>query len=405
VLDWLLVGGGVHGTHLSLALTARLGWPRDRVRVLDPHPEPLALWTRQTANTGMAFMRSSLVHHIGVDPYDLQRFARTPGAAAARFAAPYHRPAYALFQAHAAHVVAAHRLDALRVRGRAAGLARIPGGWRIETADGALDARRVVLALGLTEQPCRPAWADALAAEGASHLFDPAFDRAAVPEGEAVAVVGGGISAVQAAVALARRGPTILVARHALREHVLDADPGWMGPKRLRAFWAEAHPERRRTAIDGARHRGSVPPDVQRALRHALRSAPLEHLTAEVESARPAAPGRIRLRLRAPDGAAQSRTVDRLVLATGFDARRPGGAWLDDAVVAEGLPVAPCGSPRVAPSLAWAPGLYTAGPLAELELGPVARNIVGARMAAERLPAAQGPAPLLSTGRHRAKCV
>ena len=133
MLDWLLIGGGVHGTHLSLALTARLGWPRDRVRVLDPHPAPLALWSRQTANAGMTFMRSSLVHHLALDPYGLKRFARSPEAnGVSRFAPPYSRPSYALFQAHSVRTVTEHDLGALRVRGRATGLRRVAGGRRVE---------------------------------------------------------------------------------------------------------------------------------------------------------------------------------------------------------------------------------------------------------------------------------
>lgn len=36
-------------------------------------------------------------------------------------------------------------------------------------------------------------------------------------------------------------------------------------------------------------------------------------------------------------------------------------------------------------SLEWCPHLYVTGPLAELEIGPIARNISGARQAAERI--------------------
>ncbi|MEM6783199.1 MAG: FAD/NAD(P)-binding protein [Bacteroidota bacterium] len=443
MLDWLIVGGGVHGTHLSLALKARLGWPRERVRVLDPHPTPLALWSHQTANTGMAFLRSSYVHHLGVDPFGLKRFAKAPEAAdVARFAPPFRRPAYALFQAYASAVIQTHALDALRVQGRATGLQRRPGGWRVETEHGALDARRVVLAVGGSERPCWPAWAQALRKRGAQidHLFDLDFCRDAVPELERVTVVGGGISAMQAAVALAQRGPTVLVARHAPRVAQLDADPGWLGPKRMARFRAEACLVRRRAAIDAARHRGSAPSDVMRSFRWAADRHGLERITAEIEAAEvttaeieaaeveaaevetavPKAAGRgaqgaIRLTLRhlEPSHIEQPRagqpragrthpvlrayaratraqatcTTDRVVLATGFAAGRPGGAWLDEAVEREGLPVAPCGFPRVTASLAWAPGLYATGPLAELELGPTARNIAGARAAAKRLPA------------------
>ncbi|MDM5220760.1 hypothetical protein QUF86_08335 [Peribacillus sp. NJ11] len=36
-------------------------------------------------------------------------------------------------------------------------------------------------------------------------------------------------------------------------------------------------------------------------------------------------------------------------------------------------------------SLQWGPGLYVTGALAELEMGPISRNISGARQAAERI--------------------
>jgi hypothetical protein len=55
MLDWLIVGGGVHGTHLAHVLVNALGVARDRLRVLDPHPQPLAQWDRLTANVGMAW--------------------------------------------------------------------------------------------------------------------------------------------------------------------------------------------------------------------------------------------------------------------------------------------------------------------------------------------------------------
>ncbi|MEL6616622.1 MAG: SidA/IucD/PvdA family monooxygenase, partial [Bacteroidota bacterium] len=294
----------------------------------------------------------------------------------------------ALFQAYARHVVAEHDLGALRERGRATGLRRVAGGWRVETDRGALDTRRVLLAMGNTEGPCWPGWAQGLRASGArvDHLFDATFDRATVAEGESVAVVGGGISAAQVATALARRGPTTLLSRHAVRVHQLDADPGWLGPKLMAAFHREPCPVTRREAITSARHRGSVPHDTLRQLRRAARRDGLVRMTAEVESATADATGTARLSLRRADGSATATTADRVVLATGFEAGRPGGAWLDDAIEAEGLPVAPCGFPRLRHSLAWAPGLYATGPLAELELGPTARNIAGARAAADRLP-------------------
>jgi len=87
----------------------------------------------------------------------------------------------------------------------------------------------------------------------------------------------------------------------------------------------------------------------------------------------------------------QTLLADRLLLATGFETHRPGRGWLDDAIQALGLSCAECGYPVVDQGLRWlAPTatpypLFVFGPLAELELGPSARNIVGARHSGERL--------------------
>jgi hypothetical protein len=74
-----------------------------------------------------------------------------------------------------------------------------------------------------------------------------------------------------------------------------------------------------------------------------------------------------------------------VILATGFVPTRPGGSWLERAIAELTLPCAPCGYSDVTPDLCWQPGIYVMGALAELVLGPAARNIVGARLAAARL--------------------
>ncbi|GAA2712568.1 hypothetical protein GCM10009865_38810 [Aeromicrobium ponti] len=74
-----------------------------------------------------------------------------------------------------------------------------------------------------------------------------------------------------------------------------------------------------------------------------------------------------------------------VVFATVFRPSRPGGSWLEKAIEKFGLPCANCGYPIVSQSLEWCPHLYVTGPLAELGIGPIIRNISGARQAAERI--------------------
>jgi hypothetical protein len=346
----------------------------------------------------MTRLRSPAVHHLGGPSRPLRAFARPARAFAggaggepAPFAGPYRRPSLALFDAHVDEVLRAHALDELRLVARAGNLAARRGdGLRLETDAGALDARRVVLAVG-GGVPHRPAWAHA-AGGRIEHILDPALDRSSLPPWSEAVVVGGGLSAVETASSLAaeRPGHVTLLHRHALRVRDFDSDPGWLGPRRLRPFH-RASAETRRRLVDAARSGGSVPPAEAAALRRAEREGRLRVVLGEVGSVERAGdrPESI-LRLRsAPTGSATPRPetlrADLVLLATGLDEGRSGAGWLDAVVRSLPLSCAPCGSPRLDAALQWAPGLHVSGPLAELEIGPLARNIAGALFAAERL--------------------
>ena len=80
-------------------------------------------------------------------------------------------------------------------------------------------------------------------------------------------------------------------------------------------------------------------------------------------------------------------------LATGFGKRVPGDGLVGKIAAAFDLDVAPDGYPVPDASLRWSDSqIFVAGALAELELGPSARNLAGARLAAERIVAAAAAA-------------
>ena len=385
-LDWLIVGGGIHGVHLAARLIGERGVPPDRLRIIDPADQLLARWRSCTATVGMKHLRSPAVHNLDLDAGALRSFAghkknRKRGV----FAGPYNRPSLALFNSHCDHVVKLYGLSNLHLKARAVGVSIHADRVVIETSDGRqLGAGRAVLAIGPNERAQWPKWAPR-GHPGVHHVFEPEFDGWPSGAGETIVVVGGGISAGQVALRLRREGHTVsLIARHALREHQFDSDPGWLGPKHMARFTQESDPERRRAMIRKARHRGSVPPDVRRKLRGAIDRGEITWHEAEVDELEAARDG---LCARLSTGV----TIDsnRVLLATGFASDRPGGALVDDLVAAESLPCASCGYPIVDRALRWHPRLHVSGPLAELELGPTARNIAGARRAGDRLVSAQ----------------
>lgn len=383
MLDWLIIGAGLHGVHLAHVLLLRGNARRSHLRLLDPHAMPLARWRRVTDNVGMHFLRSPSVHHIGLDADDLHRFAQSPtGQWLAEYRDPHHRPSLALFNAHAETIVRMQRFDELLLRGAACGLQRRRAGWRVMTDAGDIDAQRIVLAIGRTALHY-PAWATAAGSGRLNHIFEPDFIREQVPPDARVVVVGGGISAAQTATAFARSGQrqVRLVMRQPMRKAHFDSNPCWNGPKCLTKFHhTRCYVERRRQLSEG-RYRGAMPHDVARELLQAVEAGCVEVTIAEVTGCTDAENSALRLTLNT----GETLSADHVVLATGFDQARPGSPWLDAVIVEEGLPCAPCGYPIPDKTLAWAPGLYVGGALAELELGATAANLRGARLAGERL--------------------
>ncbi|MBI1277747.1 MAG: SidA/IucD/PvdA family monooxygenase [Anaerolineaceae bacterium] len=387
MLDWLIIGGGIHGTYLSLYLTRRRNISPDRIQVLDPYPQPLALWHHFTANTGMSYLRSSHAHNLHFDPFSLITFTRTrAGQPLANFIEPYGRPSLALFNAHSQLLIERYKLDTVREIGRAQGLQRLTNGWRVETDSGSLEAKNVILAFGNTERPYWPSWAREAQTSGANihHLFDPTYNRT-VPDGETL-VIGGGITAAQVATTLSLQSPgeVTLLMRHEPRLHQFDADLGWITHQYLDNYHQETDYTRRREMIRAARHRGSMPNDIARELDQAVQHGLLNLRIDEGIHVRLADNKQSKsMTLELASG--ENLKADHIILATGFETSRPGGVWLDTAVSQHALPTAPDSFPIVDQRLCWSPGLFVSGSLAELEVGPVARNFVGVKLAAERI--------------------
>lgn len=380
-LSWLIVGAGIHGMHAALQFVTHGRVLHAGIRILDPHETPLDNWTSTTRAVGMSYLRSPSVHHLHWDQGSLNLFARIQHRDnAAEYIPPYSRPSLSLFNAHASHVIAKHRLDFLLERATVRSLRSAGPEWIAETDQGAVRAHNVVLALGRSGQPEWPQWAQPYrGTRRIVHAFDCSYAPPA--SGETAVVIGGGLTAVQIATYFARDGSgrTVLIHRHPFRVHDFDADVGWMNPIHLRGFAQVPSWSERRRIIGEARHRGSITTDMAAHLRDLQAEGHLDVIRSEVQSVldRDA-----KLALLTDAGTV---VTDHVVLATGFERRRPGGQLVDSLIYDHGLPVADDGYPIPSPALRWAPGLYVMGALAELQVGPAANNIIGARLAAQRI--------------------
>ena len=380
-LDWLIIGGGIHGVHIAARLVGDAKVSPDRLRIVDPGDRLLERWRSCTAATGMTHLRSPSVHHLGLEHGSLQRFARRrKRQRSGQFALPFERPSLALFNDHCDQIEKTFGLGELQVRSRVVKCTIDHDRVGVRLDDGReLDTQNLVLAVGSSEEPEWPDWAPRNEPR-IQHIFEHGFDGS--PEApETVAVVGGGISAGHVALRLLKAGHDVhLVSRHQLRQHQFDSDPGWLGWKYTSIFSQEQDPDQRRTVISDARNKGSVSPDIGRSLRRAIARKRIQWHEGEVDQL---VPGDEDLLLKV-NGATEV-SVDRIFLATGFDSRRPGGSMVDDLIASASLPCACCGYPIIDTSLRWHPRIYVSGPLAELELGPVSRNIAGARRAGDRI--------------------
>ena len=356
----------------------------------------------------------------------------------------YQRPALELFNDHCDTVVKKYGLDDSFFRGR---VEAIVGDDRTnkakvvirtgvsEATTTSISADNIVFAVG-NDDPAYPDWANDLVSKDSSsnqhkisHILEISNDDKVVNENNpaeeprVVAIIGGGISAVHKALQLTagEDSNTVvhIISRHPVREQQFDTHQDWMmtdelaklslekGGKgwtdRLVQFRATEGLAERREVIKRERVPGTVPTYMTRAkggLEERISQQKVHWHVAGVDSASSmneddVSSGKYHLELT--DGSTIS-GVDEIILATGLGKRPPGHAIIHPLAQEANLPLSPCGYPLVHESLEWKPQtnsssksalsnskIFVSGGLAELELGPSARNIAGARMAAERI--------------------
>lgn len=371
----LIVGAGPHALTMSRYLASR-----GRTALVVDEDGWCSRWNARMRRLDIEMLRSHHTQHPDPDHYALARFGGDPIEA---WAGPWSTPTNELFVGFCRQLVAEHRLDDVLVRDRVLRIAPLAGGLRVSTRAGReLIAERVVFATN-PMVAARPSWAGraATTAPPGRILHSDDLDlRGMRLDGERVLVVGGGLTGANIAVGAVRRGAhATLAARRPLVLRVADAESNWHGPARLRPYFAERDPQRRLRMSRAARA-ATVTPAAAWELRAAVQAAAAELLEGhEVRS--------IDWRDDGFDVAidATTRRFDRIWLATGHRPQDLEGSLLADVARAHPATIVD-GLPLLDDACRW-PGtnLHVMGALAELQIGPLARNLAGARMAADRI--------------------
>lgn len=372
MLDLLIIGGGIHGTALSHILIRSRAVQFDRIRVLDPHARPLAVWKRTTSQCGMRFLRSPGAHTIDGSFTSLK-----PGGTEDSIP-PNRRPSLELFNRHADGIIDKFNLDKLRIRGTATILRPSREKVTVETDNGSIDTSRVLICVGRSSSPFTPPAFAGLPEDRCVHVYSPRFSRPEAATRRRITIIGGGIAAAQLAAALARARtadlpPVAVISPHQPIIAQYDSDPCYIGPRCAHRFLAQ-NTAGRRTIISAARKPDTMPQDVYDEFRAAIRR---KTITFAVDP-------RL-LDATSHDQIIDAKNTDLFILATGFQSGPPLPKLVANLSREHSLPVDSCGFPVVDQYLRWNDRIHLAGPLGELELGPAAGNIIGAHLAARRL--------------------
>ena len=385
-IDIAIVGAGPH----ALTLATHLLQKRKQANFLafDPSGTWMNRWNHQFAALEIPHLRSPAVHQPVPDPHALRTFAeRRPN----ELVAPYALPGTQLFREFCQEVVQRWCLDDKVYPAAVVKIEPLGDRFRLRLADGqTIRARRVVLANG-GGAVNQPSWVDQIAGDYPSDRLCHSHHvdlRGLQMHGERVLIVGGGLTSGHLAVgAIARGAQVILMTRRQVFEKLFDAEPGWVGPKYLKGFFAELNWQTRWQMIQDARNGGSFTPTILTQLRRLAKEDKIifyEHC--QVSAAQWEEEfWRVSCDRSDVHDCIHHQPIDRIWFATGSRLDAAQNPLLTDTLAAYPLPLVN-GLPILDENLRWRGcDLFIMGGLAALCVGPTARNLSGARMASDRI--------------------
>jgi hypothetical protein len=396
-IDLAVVGAGPHSLTLVSHLLEKKPILGQKLLVFDSRTW-LSQWTDQFAAQEIPHLRSPVVHHPASNPYALREFAQNRPNELFK---PYDLPGTKLFEDFCFQLISQWQLTERLYPSKVQQILPISEGKKsrfelILEGGNSIIARRVVLATG-GGVPQMPEWVKQINTpyppERLSHSQSVDLRKLQL-SGKTILIIGGGLTTGHLAVGAIKKGArVILISRRNLQERLFDTDPGWLGPKYLTEFSAESNWYERSRLIQQARNGGSMTPLMMWQLKQELKQGTLT-LQENCQVSGASWQDNHWL-VKCNHG--EIVTCDLLWQATGSKFEVKENPLLKEMLIAypqeiiNGLPVLDdclrLGKKE----------FFLMGGLAALQIGPVARNLSGARMAARRIvPALIKPSLALS---------
>ena len=385
-IDLAIIGAGVQALTLTTHLLQKSAKHYHKFLVFDPSETWMNQWQQQFSAQQIPCLRSPAVHHPDPNPHQLRTFAEHRHN---ELFPPYDRPGTKLFNDFCHEVINRWKLKDKVYPAKVIQILPIKRASRprfqlvLNTGE-TIITRRVVLATGSGKVQL-PNWVEKITSDYPNdklcHSQQVNLNQLNLT-GEKILIIGGGLTSGHLAKGAMNLGATVtLMTRKQLQEKIFDADPGWLGPKYLKDFHAETNWHTRYQQIQQARNGGSLTPEMMLQLRKASHEGKVK--INECCQIRDAQWQDNLWQVSCHNG--NRHQFKRIWLATGTRFNIKEHPLLQDVLetyptqTVNGLPILD-EHLRLPKS-----NFFIMGGLAALQIGPVARNISGGKMACQRI--------------------
>lgn len=370
---WTIIGGGIQALTIALKLI-HAGLPTSKLTLIDPHSNLCAQFDERTKRINMPFLRSPCVHHVHPDPFHLKQFAKTYQYMQATLG-KYQRPQRDMFIDHVHTLIHRYQLHNQHVIGSVTHIKQHthPQQQWVLTLNNkrSITTDNLVIAMGSHHDLNVPEIFHQQ--QNVQHIFD----NTALQFHNCNHVVGSGVSAAHLVHKLLHyyQKHVHLWLNKTIAVHDFDADPAWLGPKNMTKLTAFADSAEKLSFIEDERHKGSMPQELYLHLKKYQQQGRLTIHQTPITTIR-------NKQIHTID---EQYNYDHILLATGFKNSILQQPIIKSLILEHAAPMTNCGYPQLTDTLEWLPQLFVSGGLADLKLGPFARNIAGGREAAKRI--------------------